>query len=270
MQCPRCGIVVFADAASCRDCGWLLSKPYPRAEAPRLEIVGVESQPPPGVEFSPNGHHRGQQRLWATVVPKRGSRRRRRLCTDGLAELPQEAYFATPPRRIECLEMPVSQPAFDFASVEAETEISAVHRPAPLRQRLCAGLLDAGLIFFATAVFFGLFAFLGGRLGLARHDFLIYLLATLALASIYFCLFTYLGGQTPGMQRYGLEVVRFDGEPFSRREGRARAFGYVVSTGSFLLGFLWALADEDRLTWHDRISRTFLSVGREDSAKVPR
>lgn len=265
MQCPRCGILVFADCASCRHCGWPLSKPYLRAASTRLGIVGVESQTPSGAEFSPNG----QQRLWATVAPKSGSRRRRQPRTHGVAELPQEAYFAAPPRAIECLEMPVFQPSFDFAGAEVETEVFAVHRLAPLGQRLRAGLFDAGLILFATTVFFSLFALLGGQLGLVRRDFLIYILATFALASIYFCLFTYLGGHTPGMQHYRLEVTRFDGEPLGRTEARARALGYIVSIGSFLLGFLWALADEDKLTWHDRISRTFLSPRHEQHGKVP-
>jgi len=259
MYCPRCGVFAFADSATCRDCGWLLSKPYAQAAPAPLGIVGVELQTPSATEFPSNG----QQRLWGTVARKGGSRRRHRSQpqprTDGIAELPAEAYFASRPQAIECLELPVFQPAFDFAAAEAEAEISARRQRAPLRHRVRAGLFDAGLILFATTVFFTVFALLGGQLGAARRDFLIYIAATFALASCYFCLFTYLGGQTPGIRRYGLEVVRFDGEPLGPAEARLRAFGYIVSTGSFLLGFLWALADEDQLTWHDRISRTFLS-----------
>jgi uncharacterized RDD family membrane protein YckC len=33
----------------------------------------------------------------------------------------------------------------------------------------------------------------------------------------------------------------------------------MLSAGTFFLGFLWAQWDEDELTWHDRISRTYLS-----------
>jgi hypothetical protein len=43
-----------------------------------------------------------------------------------------------------------------------------------------------------------------------------------------------------------------------------RAFGYLVSTGALLLGFVWALVDSDGFTWHDRMSGTFLAIA--DSA----
>jgi hypothetical protein len=33
----------------------------------------------------------------------------------------------------------------------------------------------------------------------------------------------------------------------------------VLSAGAFFLGFLWAMWDEDALTWHDRLSHTYLS-----------
>jgi uncharacterized RDD family membrane protein YckC len=39
-----------------------------------------------------------------------------------------------------------------------------------------------------------------------------------------------------------------------------RSAGYLLSAGTFFLGFLWALWDSDELTWHDRLSRTYLSV----------
>src|SRR5207302_423808 len=42
-----------------------------------------------------------------------------------------------------------------------------------------------------------------------------------------------------------------------------RAAGYMLSAGTFFLGFLWSMWDEDELTWHDRISHTYLrSAGR--------
>jgi len=39
-----------------------------------------------------------------------------------------------------------------------------------------------------------------------------------------------------------------------------RAAGYLLSAGTLFLGFLWALWDEDGLTWHDRLSRTYLTA----------
>ena len=54
-------------------------------------------------------------------------------------------------------------------------------------------------------------------------------------------------------------VVDFGGEEPSPRQLLLRAAGYMLSAGTFFLGFLWSQWDEDELTWHDRISRTYLS-----------
>jgi hypothetical protein len=39
-----------------------------------------------------------------------------------------------------------------------------------------------------------------------------------------------------------------------------RSFGYLISAGTFMLGYLWALWDEDHLCWQDRISQTYLTL----------
>jgi len=38
-----------------------------------------------------------------------------------------------------------------------------------------------------------------------------------------------------------------------------RSIGYQISGGTAFLGYLWALWDEDKLTWHDRISQTYIT-----------
>jgi hypothetical protein len=38
-----------------------------------------------------------------------------------------------------------------------------------------------------------------------------------------------------------------------------RAVGYLLSAGTCFLGFLWVFWDEDGLTWHDRMSNTYLA-----------
>jgi len=76
----------------------------------------------------------------------------------------------------------------------------------------------------------------------------------------YFALFTVFGGTTPGMMLRGLRVVDFSGEEPTPKQLLLRAAGYMLSAGTFFLGFLWVQWDEDELTWHDRISRTYLSA----------
>jgi uncharacterized RDD family membrane protein YckC len=175
-----------------------------------------------------------------------------------VAVLPEGARWAEP-AHLEVVEMPVVQSSFDFEVAEHEAQQLAARASAPVSLRLQAGLLDATLIVLAGGVFFALFALLGGHLGVTRGDLLIYLLAGYALAVAYFGLFTLLGSQTPGMQYYGLRVVNFEGRKPTSEQKLWRAFGYVASSGSLLMGFLWAVADERRLTWHDHISHTFIT-----------
>jgi len=66
------------------------------------------------------------------------------------------------------------------------------------------------------------------------------------------------GGQTLGMRPWRLKVTAADG----RRAGLgALSLRYAVATLSLAaggLGFLWALFDRERRTWHDLASRTVL------------
>jgi len=68
-------------------------------------------------------------------------------------------------------------------------------------------------------------------------------------------------GETPGMRFAGLRLVNFDGRSPDRDQ---RAFRQVSTLLSFLsagLGLVWALVDEENLTWHDHISKTFPTPG---------
>lgn len=64
------------------------------------------------------------------------------------------------------------------------------------------------------------------------------------------------GGRTLGMRPWRLRVSAADGGP---APVRALVLRYAVGTASLLLGgvgFWWAWLDRERLTWHDRASRT--------------
>jgi uncharacterized RDD family membrane protein YckC len=130
---------------------------------------------------------------------------------------------------------------------------------AELAERWRAGLLDLAFLVLSYGGFLALFASLGGRFTFGKFAALVYV-ATLALFyAQYFALFTLFGGATPGMLLRGLRVASFDGGEPTPRQLLWRSFGYLVSGGTVLLGFLWALWDEDRLTWQDRISQTYVT-----------
>jgi len=137
---------------------------------------------------------------------------------------------------------------------------SQLYPVAPLAERRIAAVLDAGCLLFAYGGFLMLFGSLGGVFTLSKLSAAVYS-ATIALFYLqYFALFTIFGGTTPGMMLRGLQVVNFSGEPPSPRQLFLRSLGYVLSAGSFFLGFFWTFWDEDGLAWHDRISHTYLTA----------
>jgi uncharacterized RDD family membrane protein YckC len=91
-------------------------------------------------------------------------------------------------------------------------------------------------------------------------DAIVYLTVSYLFYAQYFFLFTTFAGATPGMQLCGLTVVRLDGSLPDTRQLLWRSFGYLLSGGTLMLGFLWALWDEDLFSWQDRISQTYVTA----------
>jgi len=154
----------------------------------------------------------------------------------------------------------------DEAAIPAEQH-SGLYPVASMDERRLAALIDAACLLFAYGGFLALFGSLGGQFTFSKMSAAVYTIAFAIVYLQYFALFTVFGGTTPGMMLRGLHVVDFSGEPPSPRRLLLRAAGYVLSAGTFFLGFLWAMWDEDGLTWHDRISHTYLSFAEhiEDS-----
>jgi len=135
-----------------------------------------------------------------------------------------------------------------------------LHPVASIEDRRIAALIDLFCLLFAYGGFLMLFSSLGGQFTLSKLSAAV-CAATFAIVYLqYFALFTIFGGTTPGMMMRGLQVVSFSGEPPAPRQMFLRSAGYILSAGTFFLGFLWAMWDEDALTWHDRLSRTHLSA----------
>ena len=172
-------------------------------------------------------------------------------------------------------EVTIEQPRMGSSSPKMDVEIGSGNDPtvsryndvaapwasrhASLRARLSAGLIDATVLTFAYAIFTGIFWLAGGVKLQVISNWIVsgFVLAFFTVA--YFSLFTALRQATPGLIWMRLEVRSLDGGPPRVSQALWRGIGYLVSAGSLLLGFLWAVIDEDNLTWHDRISDTFLS-----------
>jgi uncharacterized RDD family membrane protein YckC len=179
-------------------------------------------------------------------------------------EAPRERKRARPAARqraAERVEICV-QPELDFADgpddrARPQTALVPV---ASCAERGWTGVVDAFFLGLTLAGFLGLFRSLGGQIVVDKADAVVYLIVGYLFYALYFALFTTLAGATPGMQLRGLTIVRLDGSLPDTRQLLWRSFGYVLSGATLMLGFAWALWDEDHFTWQDRISQTYVTA----------
>jgi uncharacterized RDD family membrane protein YckC len=144
------------------------------------------------------------------------------------------------------------EPAHDYAAAQAH----AIHM-APLNLRLMAAVVDAAMI---GAAFAAVALVAAGNLGVQPSMKTMELAAFAALFVIgvlYQGFFFMLAGMTPGMRYAGIALCNFDGEKPTREQLRRRVGATLLSLLPVGLGVLWAIFDDDHLSWHDRISRTY-------------
>lgn len=155
----------------------------------------------------------------------------------------------------EFLEEP-AQAVAEEPSLEAAATPAA--EQAPIDLRLMAALIDVSLILAGFA--FTAYAILSHmRTAPALHTVELAGAAGFVLiAALYMGLFHALGNVTPGMKYAGLSLCTMDGLNPKREQRLRRCVALLVSVLPVGLGVVWALFDEDRLCWHDRLSGTYL------------
>jgi uncharacterized RDD family membrane protein YckC len=186
-------------------------------------------------------------------------------------ERPRPRVTANPShRKMERLEICV-QPELDFSSSadDRARPQTALVPVAGLSQRRGAAALDALFIGLTSGGFLALFHALGGQIGFEKMDILVYAVVLYLFYGQYFFLFTTLAGATPGMQFCELSCVRLDGSLPDTRQLLWRGFGYLLSGATLLIGFLWAIWDEDHFTWQDRISQTYITAATPVEDSLP-
>ena len=132
---------------------------------------------------------------------------------------------------------------------------------APLRIRMLAGVLDVTMIVIALGTFLAVFHWSGGRWIADNNDVRTMGITSFVLVAFYWVFYVGHFGETPGMTWTGLRLVNFYGQKPNTTQRAARALGLILSSATLGLGFAWSIADEEKLTWHDRMSRTFLTCG---------
>ena len=128
------------------------------------------------------------------------------------------------------------------------------------KHRVIAAAIDGGMIFIGFGLFLFAFHLMGGMFRFNRQTIPFFIGAFGALAMFYGLLWIWADRQTVGMRWTGLRLIDFDGFPADRRARSLRAIGACLSFCAGGLGLLWALADEERLAWHDHMSKTFPTI----------
>ena len=125
------------------------------------------------------------------------------------------------------------------------------------KHRVIAAAIDGGMIFTGFGLFLFAFHLMGGIFHMTRQTIPLFIGVFATLAMFYGFLWIWSGRETAGMRWAGLCLVNFDGLPADGRDRVLRAVGACLSVCAGGIGLLWALVDEEKLAWHDHMSKTF-------------
>ncbi len=123
--------------------------------------------------------------------------------------------------------------------------------------RATAAALDASIILASFGVFFAIFEIFGGNIQMTRPVTIALLIALGLIALLYGFVWMLSGRETAGMKWTDLKLVNFNGFAPDRKTRAVRMTGCALSLCSGMIGIFWALVDEEGLTWHDHMSKTF-------------
>jgi len=126
--------------------------------------------------------------------------------------------------------------------------------------RAVASVIDAAVILIGFGVLLGTFSLLGGSFGAGRMLWIGLGAALSLVIMLYGLIWAIAGRETAGMHFTDLQLITFDGFPLDARSRALRFASAWLSFCSGGLGLLWAVADEENLTWHDHISKTFPTI----------
>ncbi len=284
MNCRYCGASNPEDEHRCGRCGRRLrpNVPVPNrtATAPVLDPV-VEEPAAQSSEQSAERHQPTfpprQKYLFAEAAP-------RVIPFDSIAPSnpkPAPQFSKTPemaperrprpaaPRRRAQRVVSDAQPAFDFLppappahAARRNVAESAIYCDAPvatLSQRFVAAALDVSIVFAGFILMMSVFAYKTGGIVLTGYAPAIYG----AMFGLLFLFYKYVSYRfaevSPGVRWAGLCLLDFDGRQPAVRSRLHRLAAGCLSLLPAGAGLLWALVDEEHLTWHDQMSKTFLT-----------
>jgi uncharacterized RDD family membrane protein YckC len=129
---------------------------------------------------------------------------------------------------------------------------------APMNLRLMAAMVNGALMMSAFLVAALVAAVNVKDLPPVREVEIGAAVALAVIAALYHALFYAFAKGTPGAKYAGIALCTFDGKNPTRAQRFSRLVGLLLSVVPVGLGVMWAVFDEDHLSWHDRLSQTYL------------
>jgi uncharacterized RDD family membrane protein YckC len=288
MNCEYCQTWILDDDHRCSRCGRRVRSSraaggtFPasqNATALAHDLAAFE-QPAPAIRqpVTQAGQQAGQQALFNNPNPSRlvafeslTSPRERESIRARAAGIAGEETFKrarVEVRRARPGKGTAGQQRLDFFGQEEiltppQSHIICDAPVAPIALRVEAALIDGLITLFPSVIGLALFLYEGGHLSFNKHVLPFWMLAFFTMPVLYKLVWAVAGRDSVGMSFAGLRLVDFDGNPPSSERRYQRLFGSFLSLLAAGTGLIWALVDEDSLTWHDHISSTFPTLSNE-------
>ena len=144
--------------------------------------------------------------------------------------------------------------------IEAQVEITLPPQTASVERRLLAAAVDAGWIGAAWLAAVASVAFVCGPelRSLTLPLIGVAIAGSMVLFTVlYQLLFFSLSETTPGMRWARIGLCTFGDRNPTRRAMRRRVFSTLLAACPLGLGLAWVWMDNDRMGWHDRMSRMY-------------
>jgi uncharacterized RDD family membrane protein YckC len=156
--------------------------------------------------------------------------------------------------------VPMMTPQSRKLATAVDAKIFCEQPVASVCHRMFAALYDLGIISILLMAFSGILYLGCDDLAAAIADPVsaaVLAAGAILIGLLYHSVFLTARGETPGMRFAGLQLLDFDGRHTTEAQLHMRVLGAFFSVLPAGLGLLWALVDEESLTWQDHISHTF-------------
>lgn len=113
------------------------------------------------------------------------------------------------------------------------------------------------MVVVSLGIFAAIFAAAGVSVVLNKATLPWYAGGVVLMLTVYRFMWCLANTDSIGMRSCGLRLITFDGPSPDRRQRIQRMVSSYISAMAGGLGLFWALVDEEKLTWHDHMSKTF-------------